>query len=55
MQWVVPVFGDKIIQFQNGEEARQRRRHYDAFFSNESVKRYFNTFRQVRNHLNTTH
>lgn len=48
MQWVVPVFGDKILQFQNGDQARERRRYYDRFFAKDEIRKHFPTFVQVQ-------
>lgn len=47
MSFLAPVFGDKSIQFMNGEEAKQRRRNYDVFLNKENVEGYFEIFKQV--------
>lgn len=48
MDFIEPVFGNRCIQYMNGEEAKLRRQRYDYFMNSEFVSMYFPSFVEVR-------
>ena len=47
MDFIEPVFGNRCIQYMNGEEAKLRRQRYDYFMNSEFVSMYFPSFVEV--------
>lgn len=47
MDFIEPVFGNRCIQYMNGEEAKLRRQRYDYFMNSEFVSMYFPSFVEI--------
>ena len=53
MDFIEPVFGNRCIQYMNGEEAKLRRQRYDYYMNSEFVSMYFPSFAEVSQALHT--
>ena len=53
MDFIEPVFGNRCIQYMNGEEAKLRRQRYDYYMNSEFVSMYFPSFVEVSQALHT--